>query len=64
MSQAMAGQVPIYPLAFDGAMMLYLVRRSPQPGQRSGDMRMGEQSRPRSRISTGSEALKAAGARQ
>jgi hypothetical protein len=31
-----------YPPAFDGAMMLCCVRRSPQPGQRNGAMRMGE----------------------
>jgi hypothetical protein len=42
---AMAGQaglVSAYPLGFDGAMMLYCVRRSPHPGHRNGAMRMGE----------------------
>jgi hypothetical protein len=36
------GLVSAYPRAFDGAMMLYCVRRSPHPGQRNGAMRMGE----------------------
>jgi hypothetical protein len=55
--RASGAELPNYPPTFDGVMMLYCVRRPPQPGQTNGRIPATRASPPRFLMRAGSETL-------